>query len=263
MKSTKLAILLSTFLAAGAMAQSPAPSESTNNQVLLAGGTAINAELDTSIDSKKAKSGEAVMAHTTEAMKATDNREIMAKGTKLMGHVTQAASRSNGGTETMVAIQFDKAKLKDGQEVPLANFMIQALAAPSSAASSFTNDNSGINTYNDRMGAPSNTPSSNPSSNNPSMSGSRGARPDNTPSPQSYPSAEPNSTSGAQPNAAGPLPVGARGVYGLQGVRLATAGAGNTEGSVIVSDGKNLRLDKGTRLLLVGQPPSGATASSR
>jgi len=56
MKSTKLAILLSTFFAAGAMAQSPAPSENTNRQVLLAGGTAINAELDTSIDSKKAKS---------------------------------------------------------------------------------------------------------------------------------------------------------------------------------------------------------------
>jgi hypothetical protein len=177
-----------------------------------------------------------------------------------MGHVTQAESRSNGGTETKVAIQFDKAKLKDGQEVPLANFTIQALAAPSSAPSSFANDN-------DRMTAPSNTPGSN----NPSMSGSRGTRPDATPSTrpdptpnaQSYPNAEPNGTSGAQPNAAGPLPAGARGVYGLQGVRLATAGAGNTEGSVIMSDGKNLHLDKGTRLLLVGQPQSGATASSR
>ena len=207
------------------------------------------------------------MAHTTETMKAADNREIMPKGTKLMGHVTQAASRSNGGTETMVAIQFDKAKLKDGQEVPLANFTIQALAAPSSAASSF-NDDGGMNTSNGRMGPPSNTPSSNPSSsnpssNNPSMSGSRGARPDATPGAQSYPSAEPNGTSDAQPNAAGPLPAGAHGVYGLQGVRLATAGAGNTEGTAIVSDGKNLRLDKGTRLLLVGQPQSGATASRR
>lgn len=261
MKYTKLAILLSAFLAAGAMAQAPPPSETTNSQASIAGGTAINAELDTSIDSKKAKSGEAVMAHTTETMKATDNREILPKGTKLMGHVTQAASRSNGGTETMVEIQFDKAKLKDGQEVPLANFTIQALAAPSSAASSF--DNGGINSSNDRMGPTSTTPSSNPSSNNPSMSGSRGARPDATPNAQSYPNAEPNGTSAAQPYASGPLPAGARGVYGLEGVRLATAGAGAVEGSVIVSDGKNLRLDKGTRLLLVGQPQSGAAASSR
>ena len=260
MKSAKLAIFLSTLFAAGAMAQSPASSETTNSEVSIAGGTAINAELDTSIDSKKAKSGEPVMAHTTEAMKAADNREIMPKGTKLMGHVTQAASRSNGGTETKVAIQFDKAKLKDGQEVPLANFTIQALAAPSSAPSSIANDN-------DRMTAPSNTAGSN----NPSMSGSRGTRPDaapstradTTPSTQTYPNAESNGTSGAQPNAAGPLPFGAHGVYGLQGVRLATAGAGNTEGSVIMSDGKNLHLDKGTRLLLVGQPQSGATASSR
>jgi hypothetical protein len=259
MKSTKLAILLSTFFAAGAMAQPPAPSETTNSQASIAGGTAINAELDTSIDSKKAKSGEAVMAHTTETMKATDNREIMPKGTKLMGHVTQVASRSNGGTETMVAIQFDKAKLKDGQEVPLANFTIQALAAPSSAASVGNDDNAGLNAPSGRMGSPSTSPSSN----NPSMSGSRGARPDAMPGAQPNPSSEPNGIYGGQPNAAGPLPSGAHGVYGLQGVRLATAGAGNTEGSVIVSDGKNLRLDKGTRLLLVGQPQSGATASSR
>ena len=260
MKSAKLAIFLSTLFAAGAMAQSPASSETTNSEVSIAGGTAINAELDTSIDSKKAKSGEPVMAHTTEAMKAADNREIMPKGTKLLGHVTQAESRSNGGTETKVAIQFDKAKLKDGQEVPLANFTIQALAAPSSAPSSITNDN-------DRMTAPSNTAGSN----NPSMSGSRGTRPDaapstradTTPNAQSYPNAEPNGTPGAQPNAAGPLPSGAHGVYGLPGVRLATAGAGNAEGSVIMSDGKNLHLDKGTRLLLVGQPQSGATALSR
>jgi hypothetical protein len=260
MKSAKLAIFLSTLFAAGAMAQSPAPSETTNSQASIAGGTAINAELDTSIDSKKAKSGEAVVAHTTEAMKATDNREIMPKGTKLMGHVTQAESRSNGGTETKVAIQFDKAKLKDGQEVPLANFTIQALAAPSNATSAFANDN-------DRMTTPSNTPGAN----NPSMSGSRGtrpdatpsARPDPTPNAQSYPRGEPNGTSGTQPNAAGPLPSGARGVYGLQGVRLATTGAGGAEGSVITSDGKNLHLDKGTRLLLVGQPQVGATASSR
>jgi hypothetical protein len=258
MKSTKLAILLSTLFAAGAMAQ--APSGTTNGQASLAGGTAINAELDTSIDSKKAKSGEAVMAHTTEAMKATDNREIMPKGTKLMGHVTQVASRSNGGAETMVAIQFDNAKLKDGQEVPLANFTIQALAAPSSAvaSSSYGNDT-------DRASA------TGMPSNNPSMSGSRGARPDAKPSTradttttaQPSPGADPNGTPAAQPNAAGPLPAGARGVYGLQRLRLAAAGAGNTEGSVIMSDGKNLHLDKGTRLLLVGQPQSGATASSR
>jgi hypothetical protein len=260
MKSAKLAFFLSTLFAAGALAQSPAPSETTNSQASIAGGTAINAELDTSIDSKKAKSGEAVLAHTTEELKASDNREIMPKGTKLIGHVTQADSRSNGGAETKVAIQFDKAKLKAGQEVPLANFTIQALAAPSSTPSGFANDN-------DHMSTPSNTPGSN----NPSTSGSRGtrpdatpsARPDPTPNAQSYPSAEPNGTSGSQPNAAGPLPAGAHGVYGLQGVRLATAGAGNTEGSVITSDGKNLHLDKGTRLLLVGQSQSGATASSR
>src|SRR4029077_18068824 len=108
------------------------------------------------------------------------------------------------------------------------NFMIQALAAPSSAASVGYDDNAGLNAPSGRMGSPSTSPSSN----NPSMSGSRGARPDNTPSAQSYPSAEPNSTSGAQPNAAGPLPARARGGYGLQGVGPGggRAGAGGGAG---------------------------------
>jgi hypothetical protein len=156
-----------------------------------------------------------------------------------------------------VAIQFDKAVLKDGQEVPLANFAIQALAAPSSAPSSLDGDNDGIS-------APSTMPSNNPPSNNPSMSGSRGARPESTPNTQSYPHAEPNrpGAAAAAPNAAGPLAANARGVYGIEGVRLMTTAASNIGGSVIVSNGKNLHLDKGTRLLLVGQPQSG-TASNQ
>ena len=260
MKSTRLATTLALlvsaiFAAGGAIAQSPRASETTNNGASIT-GSGINAELDTTIDAKKAKSGEAVLAHTTEPMKSTDNRAILPKGTKLTGHVTQASSRAAGGTETMVAIQFDKAVLKDGQEVPLANFAIQALAAPSSAPSSLAGDN-------DRISAPSTMPSNNPPSNNPSMSGSRGARPESTPNTQSYPNAEPNSPGApaAAPNAAGPLPANARGVYGIEGVRLMTA-ASNIGGSVIVSTGKNLHLDKGTRFLLVGQPQSG-TASNQ
>src|ERR1700730_18282253 len=153
--ATKLAILASAIFAAGAIAQSPAPSETTNSGRSIP-GSGINAELDTTIDAKKAKSGEAVLAHTTEPMKSTDNRAILPKGTKLTGHVTQASSRASGGSETMVAIQFDKAVLKDGQEVPLANFAIQALAAPSSAPS-LAGDN-------DHISAPSTMPSSNPPS---------------------------------------------------------------------------------------------------
>src|ERR1700737_797728 len=179
MKPFAAAFVLATLCPPGAAAPSPPPSETASSEASLAGGMVINATLDSSIDSKKAKAGEQITAHTTEAVKSTDGRAILPKGTKLIGHVTQASARSNGQGEAMLAIQFDKAVLKDGQEVPL-NVVIQAVAAPSRGA------------------APTNNPS-----NNPSMSGSRGARPDNTTTAQPYPSTSPHGTPGDESGSAG------------------------------------------------------------
>jgi hypothetical protein len=40
-------------------------------------------------------------------------------------------------------------------------------------------------------------------------------------------------------------------VFGLNGLSLNTVGSNGTEGSVITSAGKNVRLDSGTRMLIV------------
>ena len=243
MKSFAIAFIAATFCAAGAAAQSAPPAEAASSEASLAGGTAINAALNTSVDSKKAKSGEQITAHTTEAVKSTDGRTILPKGTKLVGHVTQASARSNGQGEALLAIQFDKAVLKDGQEVPLNNAVIQALAAPSHEASAYGSDT-------ERATTPASP------SNNPSMSGSRGARPESSPNTQPNPSANP--TYGGEANSAGPLPANMRGVYGFEGMRLSANG--NGEGTVLTSTGKNVHLDGGTRLLLVVQPQSASAA---
>jgi hypothetical protein len=206
--------------------------------------------LNSSVDSKKAKPGEQVVAHTIEPVKSTDGRTILPQGTKLIGHVTEASARSNGQGESVLAIQFDKAILKDKQEVPLKNVTIQAVAAPSREASAYGPDTDRTVT----QGTPNNVPS-----NNPSMSGSRGARPDATPAPSTnpYPSANPDGTSGGS-NAAGPLPANTRGVYGVEGVRLSSKG----EETVLTSTNKNVHLDGGTRLLLTVQPQGGSPAPS-
>jgi hypothetical protein len=149
----------------------------------------------------------------------------------------------------MLAIQFDKAVLKDGQEVALNNVVIQAVAAPSHEASAYSTDTERTTT----PGTPTNN-------NNPSMSGSRGARSESTPSRQTYPSAHPNGTPGGEANSAGPLPANTRGVYGIDGVRLSTNA--NGEGTVLTSTAKNVHLDGGTRLLLTVQPQSANAAPS-
>ena len=251
MKPFAVGFVLAMFCVGGAAAQSPTPAETASSEASLAGGTVINAELNSSIDSKKAKPGEQITAHTTEAVRSTDGRAILPKGTKLVGHVTQASARSNGQGEAMLAIQFDKAVLKDGQEVPL-NVVIQAVAAPSREAAAFGSDT-------DRAIMPGTAPTNSPS-NNPSMSGSRGARPDSTTTTQPYPSANPRGTSGSESDSAGPLPANTRGVYGLEGVRLSSSA--NGEGTVLTSTAKNVHLDGGTRLLLTVQPQTASAAPS-
>src|SRR5258706_8399694 len=129
MKPFAATLAVTMLLATGLAAQAPTPSENTGSEATLAGGTVLNATLNSSVDSKKAKPGEQITAHTTEAVKSTDGRMILPKGTKLIGHVTQASARGNGQEQAMLAIQFDKAVLKDKQEMPL-NVVIQAIAAP-------------------------------------------------------------------------------------------------------------------------------------
>jgi hypothetical protein len=253
MKSFAIAFAVAALCTAGAAGQSVPPSENVSSEASLAGGTAINATLNSSIDAKKAKAGEQITAQTMDAVKSADGRTILPKGTKLVGHVTKASVRSNGQGESMLAIQFDKAMLKGGQEISLNTVVIQAIAAPAREASNYGGYDAQPTTAG---GAPSN---------NPSMSGSRGARPEGTSASQPYPGSNangtnPNDTAGNEANNSGPLPANARGVYGLEGVRLSANS--NGEGTVLTSTDKNIHLDGGTRLLLTVQPQNASAAPS-
>ena len=238
------ASLLSLGLLCAGVLAAQTPSVTGSSEASLASGTAINAELNSSIDSKKAKAGEQIVAHVTEAVKSADGRTILPNGTKIIGHVTQASARTNGQGQAMLAFQFDKAMLKGGQEMPLSNAAVLAVAAPAREASTFASEPGPSPSAG---GGATTTP------NNPSMSGSRGARPEGTPTAQPYPGAGGNGAPGVEANSNGPLSANTRGVYGLDGVRL-NAGE-NGQGTVLTSSGKNVHLDGGTRLLLTVQAP--------
>src|SRR5271168_4847157 len=92
------AILAGALLAAVAAAQTE-PSVGS-----LPSGTAVNAELNSSVDSKKAKVGDRVEAQTTEEIKYA-GKIIVPKGAKLEGHVTEATARSKGDSGSTLAIQ--------------------------------------------------------------------------------------------------------------------------------------------------------------
>src|SRR5262245_33993818 len=113
---------------AAANAQAGGREKGQTAQSSLAAGTAINAELDKSLDSKKTKVGEAITARTTEAIKE-DGKVLIPKGTKLTGRVVRASARSKGDSDSTLALQFDRAELKSGQEIAL-QVKIQAMSAP-------------------------------------------------------------------------------------------------------------------------------------
>src|SRR5262249_3091591 len=61
-------------------------------------------------------------------------------------------------------------------------------------------------------------------------------------------------------NSSGQLAANSRGVFGLSGFGLGADGSNSTQGSVIASWGKSVRLDSGTRLLLTTQANTSASA---
>jgi hypothetical protein len=212
-------------------AQEPggAAGRSGQSEASLAGGIAILAELNGGLDAKKAKVGEAVSAHTIETVKSADARTILPKGTKIIGHLAQAMARSKGDGESVLGIAFDKAILKDGGEVEL-NVRVQAIAEPVAFSGGGATDLS-------HVGTTRTSP----------MSGSQGgaAAGSGTAGGANEAVAEPIPNSGVK------LGPNSRGVLGLKGLKLAAARSDGKVVSNVSSDGKNVRLDSGTRFLLV------------
>ncbi len=221
---------------------SSATGRSGQSEATLAPGTAIFAELNSGMDSKKAKVGDTISARTTEAMKSTDDRTIMPRGTKIEGHITQAAARGKGGEESSLGIQFDKAVLKDGAEIPL-NVVIQALAAPA------------------MQGPLDSGPTPSPENTGTAQTSPMGGGHMGPPSAQAPPSSGRMPDSG--PTSSSQLDARSRGAIGMHGITLNSEPANNRPATIVASNGKSVRLDSGTRMLLVVQGEAPASTPGR
>jgi hypothetical protein len=230
----------------------------------------VNAELSSPIDSKKCKPGDAVNGRTTEAVKS-EGRTVIPKGAKLVGHVTQASARAKGESESALGIVFDKAILKNGEEIPL-SAGIQALAAAQSSASAAGSDvdayggagasaaGSGVGGGRGALGGVTS-----------GAGGAVGAVTNTAANVGGAAGGAVNSATGAGGgvvgaskgavgglNATGQLTSNSQGVFGLNGLNLSAAASNATQGSVITSAGKNVHLDSGIRMLLVSQAQAGS-----
>jgi predicted transglutaminase-like cysteine proteinase len=235
----------------------------------LTSGTAFNAALSSPLDSKKCKPGDAVNARTTEAVKS-QGRTVIPKGAKLVGHVTQASARAKGETESALGIVFDKAILKNGQEIPL-NVAIRALASAQGSASMAGDEM-------DTMGGPSGSAAGGAREIGGVTSAAGGAVGTVTNTAANVGGAASSTINSAASaggnvagasrgaigglNAAGQLTSNSQGVFGLNGLNLGAAASNSTEG-VITSAGKNVHLESGTRMLLATEAQTGTASASK
>jgi hypothetical protein len=242
--------------ASSSMTSKPsANANAGNNSASLSNGTKIDASLATSLDAKRSKVGDEVEARAQQDIKQ-DGKVVLKKGTRLVGHVTQAQARAKGQSQSQLGILFDHAVLKNGQEVPF-NASIQALASSQSAAAASAGaddiaaSGSGIgaaqgsarsggglaggvaSTAGAAAGGVVNTASSAPVNAGGSLN-----------------SVTRSSGAVGGLTSTGRLASNSSGVFGLEGLSIDSAASSATQGSMIVSATKNVHLDSGTQLLL-------------
>src|SRR5262252_5339391 len=240
---------------AGASGSTSAAITAQNGQTsgALAGGTAFNAELTSSVDTKKCKPGDAVNAKTTEAVKS-EGKTVIPKGSKLVG------------------IVFDKAILKNGEEIPL-SVAIQALASGQSSASMAGSDMdalgsmgtsaAGSGTAGGRGGQGGVTSAAGTVTNTAANVGrATGGAVNSTANAAGSVAGTSKGAAGGS-NSTGQLTSNSQGVFGLNGLNLNAAASNATQGTVIPSAGKNVHLESGTRMLLVTQAQASSADESK
>ena len=95
-------------------------------------GQTVPAQLTKPVDARKNKPGDEVVAKTTQDVKS-NGQVVIPRGSKIVGHVTEAKARTKGQNESSLGLAFDRAILKNGTNVPV-TFAVQAIGSSAMAA---------------------------------------------------------------------------------------------------------------------------------
>lgn len=229
----------------------------------LSSGTTLQAELTKSLDAKKAQPGDEVTAKLTQDVKGS-GQVVLHKGTKIVGHVTEAQAKTKENSESKLGIVFDKAVLKGGEQMSF-NGVIQAMAAPVQGTVSAGGDEAG--NLGGGMGSGGGTAIGGGRSGGGIAAPLGGAGSGAVNSTLGSATNTVNNTTGSVAGSAtgavngsvnqatgvaanGAINSATRGVVGMQGIALNTAAAGSAQGSVISSASRNVKLDSGTQMVL-------------
>ena len=219
----------------------------------LASGTTILATLNKSVDAKKARQGDQIEARAAQNV-VSNGSVVIPRGSKLIAHITEVKAREKGQNESSLGIAFDKAVLKNGQEVPLQASIRAIAAAPNNAANnSPMADMGGMDTSGGMSGdmgprtggvggatGPVGSTAGTVGNTAGNVGGAAGGTVNSTV----------NGVGRTAGGATGELATNSQGVIGLQGLTLNSQAGNSTSGSIITSTTKNVKLDSGTQLIL-------------
>jgi hypothetical protein len=209
--------------------QAPTSQAAQSGLQQIAPGSVIPVQLSKTIDSNKVKPGDEVAARVTQDMKSQNGEVIVPKDAEVIGHVTEAQTRTKQQKESEVGIAFDQAVMKNGTDLHLP-MSIQAIIAPPSPGSE-----------SETAGQPASVPGG-------MTPGSMSTGGRQSPNP-AVPAGEWPTDNTTQTNQRQPITGKTQGVVGFSNLNL-TAAANAKDGSVISSTKSNVKLESGTLLLL-------------
>ncbi len=224
--------------------QSAASVEHTGSQLQIPPGTVISAALTKTIEAKKAKTGDEVVAKVQSDIKNKGGEVLVPKDTRLVGKVTEAQPRSKEQKESQLGLVFDHAVLKDGTQFPL-SLSLQAIADLQDTGSHGANDSS--------YPQPGSYPGGGASGGGMGGGGMRGGYGGSGGTMDRQPAAAPPASSddaGSPPRDGSQRTITpqTQGVIGIPDTQLTQASGSN--GSLVSSEKSNVRLGSGTLLLL-------------
>ncbi len=227
--------------AASQPATGPAGAAANQSSPKIAPGSVIPVQLTKTIDAKKAKTGDEVVAKVTMDMKTTSGEVLVPKDTKVVGHVTEAQARNKDQKESQMGIAFDRAELKDGQSMNLPMSIQAVIGQQNNNANAQGGGDQGASSPSAPGGA---TPNASTSAGRPGMAGSTPQ-----PSPSATAGADTTSNDSQAKNSTPRITGQTQGVVGISNLTLAS-GPNGAQGSVMSSEKNNVKLESGTMLLL-------------
>ena len=93
--------------AVDASSQTTASASRANRSVTLDSGTQLSGQLQNTIDARQARVGDPVVLKTTQAIKS-NGRTVVSKGSRLIGHVTEVAQKTQNNGESRIGVLFDR-----------------------------------------------------------------------------------------------------------------------------------------------------------